>query len=555
MSEMLDAVYKHIGDTAQFSEEDFIVTQSFELLKPDSCGEIVLLDPNGYVLSCGKSDLKKMIADKAFDERTLHIEKFGGNACPVFYLMANKSAAVQDDMKRLGEKIMKNFELINSYKVKHDSLVTYLDAIQEGISAVDKEGVLVFVNKACCEMLGAAKEEILHKKADSISKERPLLLDVVKNKQVFLDKEYFMEFKNRSLHLTSSAYPVFDKQGGILGAIDIFRSIKRSRKLANLIAGKEASFRFDNIVGDSKIMLDSISKAKRMALSDETILIEGASGCGKELFAQAIHNYSNRKNEAFIAVNCASLPNELVESELFGYEDGAFTGATKGGKPGKFELANGGTLFLDEIGEMPMHIQSKLLRAVEYKYISRVGGSRTFNVDVRIIAATNRNLEDMVREGKFRGDLFYRLKVFYLKIPALAERGNDVVRLADYYVKKFSSQMKKDVDGIDDDAKGILMKYEWPGNVRELENCMARAVFMCDGNSISLENIAEAGIQVKEYVEPRSGASNDHRLYELSVDRVREVYERTNRNKKKSAEVLGISRPTLYKLLKMYNIN
>lgn len=553
MSEIMDKIYENIDDSALLNEDSSIIIHSFELLKPEG-SDIILLDSCGKVLAEEKCGLRKGIADKTVERGSLQLEKSGGNLCPHFFLLADKKASAGCNLKSLGDRIEKNFGLISSYKEKHDMLATYLDAIQEGISAIDKAGVLVFVNKACCDMLGTTKEEILNKKADSISKERPLLLDVVKNKQVVVDKEYFMEFKNRSLHLTSSAYPVFDRQGNILGAIDMFRSIKRSRKLANLIAGKEASFRFENIIGDSRIMQDLIAKSKRMALSDETILIEGASGCGKELFAQAIHNYSSRKNEAFIAVNCANLPNELVESELFGYEDGAFTGATKGGKPGKFELANGGTLFLDEIGEMPMHIQSKLLRAVEYKHISRVGGSRNFNVDVRIIAATNRKLEDMVREGKFRGDLFYRLKVFYLRIPPLAERGSDITELAEYYLKKFSLQMKKDVEVIDEEAREILMKYEWPGNVRELENCMARAVFLCEGCTISAGNIEEAGIHVKQCFECSGEPQGDNRLYELGADRVREAYERSNRNKKKSAEMLGISRPTLYKLLKLYNI-
>lgn len=550
----MDMIYENIDDSTLLNEDASVIIHSFELLKPEG-SDIILLDSWGKVLAAEKCGLRKGIAYKTVGKGLLQLEKFGGNGCPTFYLLSDKKASAGCNLKSLGDRIVKNFYFVDSYREKNDDLTTCLDAIQEGISAIDKEGVLVFVNKACCDMLGTTKEEILHKKADSISKERPLLLDVVKSKQAIVDKEYFMEFKNRTLHLTSSAYPVFDRQGEIFGAIDIFKSIKRSRKLANLIAGKEASFRFENIIGDSRIMQDLIAKSKRMALSDETILIEGASGCGKELFAQAIHNHSSRKNEAFIAVNCANLPNELVESELFGYEDGAFTGATKGGKPGKFELANGGTLFLDEIGEMPMHIQSKLLRAVEYKHISRVGGSRNFNVDVRIIAATNRKLEDMVREGKFRGDLFYRLKVFYLRIPALAERGSDITELAEYYLKKFSLQMKKDVEVIDEEAKEILMKYEWPGNVRELENCMARAVFLCEGSTISAGNIEEAGIHLKQCFECSGEPQGDNRLYELGADRVREAYERSNRNKKKSAEMLGISRPTLYKLLKLYNID
>lgn len=553
MSEILDKIYRKIGEGAKRGDEMDILAQSFEILRQGRPGDILLAGADGDVLSGADGSLGKGIAERSIGISSLHVERFGGEACPRFCLVAEGNGDAVSNLKSLGDSIEKNFKLVNSYRLKYDRLAAYLDGIQEGISAVDKEGVLVYVNKACCDMLGASKDEILNKKAGSISKGRPLLLDVVENRQAVVDKEYFMEFKNRSLHLTSSAYPVFDEKGGILGAIDIFRSIKRSRQLANLLAGKEASFRFENIVGQSKTMLDTISKAKRMALSDETILIEGASGCGKELFAQAVHNYSNRKGEAFIAVNCANLPNELVESELFGYDAGAFTGAVKGGKPGKFELAHGGTLFLDEIGEMPMHIQSKLLRAVEYKSINRVGGSRTFNVDVRIIAATNRNLEDMVREGKFRGDLFYRLKVFYLKIPALNERGDDVIALAEYYVKKFSVQMKKAVEGLDGEAKEILLRYEWPGNVRELENCMARAVFLCDGDEISAENIAEAGIQLRAN-EEQGSAVNFHRLYELSSERVREAYLRSGGNKKRTAEALGISRPTLYKLLKLYDI-
>lgn len=553
MSEILDKIYRKIGEGAKRGDEMDILAQSFEILRQGRPGDILLAGADGDVLSGADGRLGKGIAERSIGISSLHVERFGGEACPRFCLVAEGNGDAVSNLKSLGDSIEKNFKLVNSYRLKYDRLAAYLDGIQEGISAVDKEGVLVYVNKACCDMLGASKDEILNKKAGSISKGRPLLLDVVENRQAVVDKEYFMEFKNRSLHLTSSAYPVFDEKGGILGAIDIFRSIKRSRQLANLLAGKEASFKFENIVGQSKTMLDTISKAKRMALSDETILIEGASGCGKELFAQAVHNYSNRKGEAFIAVNCANLPNELVESELFGYDAGAFTGAVKGGKPGKFELAHGGTLFLDEIGEMPMHIQSKLLRAVEYKSINRVGGSRTFNVDVRIIAATNRNLENMVREGKFRGDLFYRLKVFYLKIPALNERGDDVIALAEYYIKKFSVQMKKAVEGLDGEAKEILQRYEWPGNVRELENCMARAVFLCDGDEISAENIAEAGIQLRTN-EEQGSAVNVHRLYELSPEKVREAYLHSGGNKKRTAEALGISRPTLYKLLKLYDI-
>jgi len=553
MDNILDKVCVKNDGENKITEELCMVKQSFELFSLRDEISLLLVDSDGEVLSGKESEFCRRIANGKAEKTSFDIEQFGGNnGCPVFYVMTD----AQDrklDLKNLGGRIEKNFMLLNGYKAKYDFLVTYLDAVQEGISAVDMDGVLVFVNKACCEMLGSTKDELLYKKAASISKESPLLLEVIKNRQAVVDKEYFMGIKNIDLHLTSSAYPVFDRDGKMRGAIDIFRSINRSRKLANFIAGKEAVFKFDSLIGSSKIMQDTLAKAKRMALSSETILIEGASGCGKELFAQAIHNYSDRKNEAFIAVNCANFPNELVESELFGYEEGAFTGAVKGGKPGKFELANGGTLFLDEIGEMPLHIQTKLLRAVEYKRISRVGGSRMFNADVRIIAATNKNLQELVRDGKFRGDLFYRLKVFYIKIPSLSERGCDIVELAESFVRKFSIYMKKDVASITEDAKKLLMQHDWPGNVRELENSMARAVFLCDDNIISEEQIIEAGIEKKSDLDS-CGVLDRHRLYELSPGRIKEAYEQANKNKKRTAELLGISRPTLYKMLDLYGI-
>ncbi|MGE5627402.1 MAG: sigma-54 interaction domain-containing protein [Solirubrobacterales bacterium] len=528
-----------------------IIIESFHLIKPKE-RDLLLINSEGFVVHETNSKLYEYIQNPKLDEMMLGIKEFGGvNGCPVFYIIHIKED-YNLDIEDIGEKINKNYTMVNLYKEKYDMLINYLDAIQEGISAVDRDGTLVYVNSACSDMLETSKSQLLNRNAGDISKSTPRLLQVIKSKQAVIDKEYFMEFKNKNLHLTSSAYPVYDNLGNIAGAIDIFRSISRSRKLANLMAGQEAVFSFENIEGSSKMIAETIGKAKKMSLSKETILIEGASGCGKELFAQAIHNYSERKGEAFIAVNCANLPNELVESELFGYEEGAFTGAVKGGKPGKFELANGGTLFLDEIGEMPMHIQTKLLRAVEYKYINRVGGNRTFNVDVRIIAATNRNLEELVREGKFRGDLFYRLKVLYLRIPSLMERGNDVIELAEYFIRKFSNKMNKEGLMLDNSAKEILIKYQWPGNVRELENCMARVVFLCEGKYISKDNIIEAGISVINDIDGEG--LNNYRLYGLSPKKVREVYENTNKNKKKSAEILGVSRPTIYKLLELYGI-
>ncbi|MCY6483014.1 sigma 54-interacting transcriptional regulator [Clostridium aestuarii] len=431
----------------------------------------------------------------------------------------------------------------------NEILLKALDSVSDGISFCDKNGYLLYVNKACCEIVGADKEELLNKKVDSLSPDKPMLIEVIEKEKSIIDIEYFWNFKGKKTHLINSGYPIFDEDGTIIGAIDIFRSIERSRKLANTIAGHQAFFMFDDIVGESNNLKEVINLAKTFSKSNESILIYGETGTGKELFAQSIHNYSNRKRKPFVALNCANLPNELIDSELFGYEEGAFTGARKGGKPGKFELANGGTLFLDELGEMQIHIQAKLLRVLETMCINRIGGNKPINVDVRIIAATNRNLEEMVEEGKFRRDLYYRLKVLYLEIPSLKDRKHDILLLADYFVKKLVNKGNKYVKGLDNKAKEMLMKHSWKGNVRELENVISRSMFICDGEWITESVLVTAGFQELKYEEIIKKES-----IKISKDILMNTLNSTEGNKKKAAEILGVSRPTLYKFLKKYGL-
>ena len=242
------------------------------------------------------------------------------------------------------------------------------------------------------------------------------------------------------------------------------------------------------IIGDSPGLTEVYSVLERVADSPTTVLVTGESGTGKELVARALHNHSSRRSRAFIKVNCAAIPKELIESELFGYERGAFTGAVTS-KPGRFELANGGTLFLDEIGEIPVEMQVKLLRALQESEFERVGGIKTIRVDVRLVAATNRELKKLIAQGTFREDLFYRLNVVSIRLPALRERSSDIPLLVEHFLKKFNERLKKSVTGVEAEAEGLLAGYTWPGNIRELENVMERAVLFCDAQKLRVEDL------------------------------------------------------------------
>lgn len=466
-----------------------------------------------------------------------------------FISESEKDLEYMNMFNSINDNIEKYISLIDKHANHNDLLLRALDSVNEGISFCDRDGYLIYVNKACCSILGASKEELIGKKMDKLSRDKPLLREIIDTKKSVIDVEYFLRFKEKTVQLTNSGYPVFDGKRDVIGAIDIFRSIERSRKLTSTMAGYEAFFRFDHIIGESRKIKENIKLAKVFAKSSENILIIGESGTGKELFAQAIHNYSNRRNKPFIALNCANFPNELVDSELFGYEEGAFTGAKKGGKPGKFELAHGGTLFLDELGEMPVHIQAKLLRVLETMCINRIGGTRPFKVDVRVIAATNRRLEKLVEQGEFRSDLYYRLKVLYIEVPPLKEREKDVLILVDYFIKKFSEKMQKNISGLSSGAKEAIMQYAWPGNIRELENTLSRCMYICDGEYITEENLVMAGLKEYKYEEfiKREAIKIDKKA-------LKDALESSNGNKKKVSELLGISRPTLYKLLKEYKI-
>ncbi len=306
------------------------------------------------------------------------------------------------------------------------------------------------------------------------------------------------------------------------------------------------------IVGESPAIKRVHELINKYAHTDYPVLVLGETGTGKELVAREIHRRSKRRGKPFIAINCAAIPSELIEAELFGYEKGAFTGATKT-KRGKIELAHGGTLFLDEIGDLPMEVQAKFLRFLETLTFERLGGEESIKADVRIISATNRNLEELVRKGRFRKDLYYRLKVLVVELPPLRERNGDVVLLAEHFLKKFSKELGKELKGFTEEALEAIRNYHWPGNVRELMNIIRRAVVIAEGELIDVKDLSlESPITVVSSTEAWETFNLKENVAKLEKSLVEKAYRYTGGNITKMASMLGVSRPTVYKLLEKY---
>lgn len=341
-------------------------------------------------------------------------------------------------------------------------------------------------------------------------------------------------------------------KGYVIDFIDKKDAIKNYNKMT-----KGYKITLDNIIGESEAIKNTKKEAFIASKSTSTVLITGESGTGKELFARAIHNHSNRVDNPFVAVNCAAIPDNLLESELFGYEEGAFTGAKKGGKLGKFELAHKGTIFLDEIGDMSLHLQAKLLRVLQEKELDKIGGKSNRLIDVRIVTATNKDLEGMVEKGTFREDLYYRLNVIPISLPSLRERKEDIPLLIDYMIKEYSKKLDKDVVGIDKKSLQEMINYRWPGNIRELQNIIEYSINMSSSDTINLDVIPQKVKNNTDYEEGKSKIESIKTLDELEKNEIIKAlnkYKDYKKDKELAAKALGISRATLYRKVEKYNI-
>jgi len=426
---------------------------------------------------------------------------------------------------------------------------TIVNSMSDGLLVLDKNGIVTFINPAGARILQINAAEAVGKHLGDLVEFRPKVLKVLETGQGYTDKEFFIETKRGVLHFVKTAIPLRDKEGRLEGVIDIFREIKRVRRLVNQMVGATAQFTFEDIIGTSPAIRECIRLGKIAANSTANVLIQGESGTGKELVAQAIHNSSSRCEGPFVAINCGALPRNLVESELFGYEEGAFTGAGHGGRPGKFEMAHGGTIFLDEIGEMPLDIQVKLLRVLQAKRITRVGGQQYLDVDVRVIAATNRDLTAEIKEGNFRPDLYYRLNVLPIFVPPLRERQGDILLLVNFFLNKMCRQLGLPAKQFAPEALNMLVEYDWPGNVRELENVVERAVNICEAAEITPEYLPRTITD-----RPVSGSRGQNSLKEMERRMIEDMLQKTSGNITSAAKLLGIGRNTLYSKLREYGI-
>ena len=437
-------------------------------------------------------------------------------------------------------------EVANSQKAK------IIDSIAEGIIAVNEKSEITQVNNVCCHLLGFSESRALHQDIHHVlGPQNSLLKKIIMQKEEVTDQQIsiYNLFSHQKVPCTVTSRQIKADHDENHGKVLLLSELKRTRKLLQQILRSQAHFTFDNLIGKNEKFRHSIELARDAAQSSSNVLILGESGTGKEMFAQAIHNSSQRGEGPFLAINCSGIPRDLIGSELFGYAEGAFTGAKKGGNPGKFELADGGTLFLDEIGDMPLELQSVLLRVLEEKRIMRIGSGDSIPVDVRIISATNKNLWHEASRGNFRDDLFYRLNVLTINILPLRDRKEDIMELAEYFMQKIADQQQKVINRISPEVMDIFLSCDWPGNVRQLQNIMERIVNTIKTDTLTVDVVPDEIKQCKQL----NGQSPQEIITFAAGDekkRLLELLKKHNGNLSKVAKELNIARTTLYRKLK-----
>jgi len=416
---------------------------------------------------------------------------------------------------------------------------TLVDSIEAGIVSAALDGKLISVNSHALSLFGYSRDEMLARRAEELFVGWPDVLGACVSGREYQNEDVLVSSHKNRLYFNLSAYPIKDEEDRAEAVILVFKDVRKVRRQADQIAGRRAVYTFDKIIGASPKLLEVVDIARKVADSRSTVLITGESGTGKEIFAQAIQNASPRRDQPFVVINCGAIPRTLIESELFGYVDGAFTGARRGGQSGKFEVADGGTIFLDEVGEMPIDLQTRLLRVIEEGTVTRVGDTHDIPVDVRIIAATNKDLRAEVERGNFRMDLFYRLDVLPIRLPPLREQRESIPVLVDYYMRRISRRINKRPVSIDPAYMAALAAYDWPGNVRELENLIELII-----NTERLPPLPgpAAAVRSARAEQVRSGS-----LEEAELQRIREALAQCGDNVSSAARLLGIGRNTLYR--------
>lgn len=575
---IVDTDMTRIAGTGEYNNDiDTVLPESYTFQKVLSTGQKYFIPDPGHSEICQTCIKKDTCNEKAtilipviVDGKTvaamglLALSPEHGNKILKHYI---KYLNYMEKMSDLLAAKIKNEIMIKQTLLLAQNLSAIAEAYTDGIISIDSDGIVTHFNRHAEIILGLKADSILNKNYQNVIT-CDSITEALKTGTPLDSAHSIIKTDGRKIPVILNIEPI--KYDYIIqGVVCFFQELNKTRKKFESFNLANTRYSFDQIKGDSSAIQKVKDFAKKIAQSDSTVLLLGESGTGKELFARAIHDSSKRKDMPFITINCSAIPEALLESELFGYESGSFTGASKSGKPGKFELAHRGTLFLDEIGDMPLSLQPKILRVLQEKVIERVGGTNSIPVDVRIIAATHRNLPELIKENLFRQDLYYRINVIPINLPPLRQREEDIIPLSRYFLKKYANLLSKDINGFEQDTIVLLLKYDWPGNVRELENAIEYAVNIETGHLVSPINLPELifSSQLNERIEANDVPNEeldpviDNSLKLVVTESERQqiinalsMYRNTTKGKKQTAEYLGISLSTLYRKIKELNI-
>jgi len=460
----------------------------------------------------------------------------------------------------MADAIQKEFRLL----VKKELLKIAFTTTNDAVIVINKFGVITETNMVAHEIFKPFSENMIGSPIEDIFESQPFVKSILEAGKPIMHMNIKLKKTQHKL-FSCSVQPIMNYENNNMGCIVTLAPIDQTSKTGHAANGFATRFTFEDIVGTSPKSMKIKTLAQKFSRFNINILIQGESGTGKEVFAQAIHNES-RPAGPFIAVNCAAIPKNLIESELFGYEPGAFTGAERLGKPGKIELASGGTLFLDEIGDMPLEVQAVLLRVLEDKMIMRLGSKRYIPVDFRLVTATNKNLMDLVEKGLFREDLYYRIAVFKMNIPPLKEREADLIQLIEHFITMYAKEARLNKPVLSNAAKYILLQYSWPGNIRQLQNVISYAICMSAQGVITPEHLPEEisntyfGVDVTEdadqinALQKNKGLKNNLSITDMEKAAIQNALGKTNNHIREAAKILGLSKSTLYRKIKIYGL-
>ncbi|MFA6472261.1 MAG: sigma 54-interacting transcriptional regulator, partial [Candidatus Latescibacterota bacterium] len=466
--------------------------------------------------------------------------------------LAIENAVIHTELKRLADDNQKKLDVIDTMYAR---MTAIFNSINNGIIAVNETGIIQDFNDLARKSLGLEDSARGTRDIDSITSYKPSLSSIITQGNELDNRVVTFITPANKFAAVVTTRSFKDASGERRGSVISFRPMEDTVKLLSRFSSQRPRYTFEDIIGHSTTLVETVKLARLAAQTNSNVLIIGDSGTGKELFSQAVHNASPVADGPFIPVNCAAIPKDLIESELFGYAEGAFTGARKGGYIGKFEQATGGTIFLDEIGDMPIDLQVKLFRVLQEKMIQRVGSEHIIPVSARVIAATNRDLKKSIEKGEFREELFWRLNVLTIQIPPLRDRKIDIPEFIQFFIEKFSKSTGKQVTGIDSGTLKKLMNYSWRGNIRELENAIEHSVIITSSHTITMDDIPSS---LKDRINEESrGTSITDDITEINRTRdessrklFREAILQAKGDMTMAAKKLGMSRATLYRQLK-----